>query len=60
MEQMTLWRLGETTESVVNPIWEQLDSVVKMDVEIRLSLLMAKAVSPNHKEVQNEQEDNHE
>ena len=59
MEQMTLWKLWETTESVVNPVWEQLDPVVKMDVVIRLSRLMAKAVSPNHNEGQNEQENHH-
>ena len=59
MKQMTLWELGQTTESVVNPIWEQLDPAVKMDVVIRLSRLMAKAVSPNYNELQNEQENNH-
>ena len=59
MEQMTLWELGQTTESVVNPIWEQLDPAVKMDTVTRLSRLMVKAVSPNHNKMQNEQENNH-
>ena len=59
MKQMTLWELGQTTESVVNPIWEQLDPAVKMDVVIRLSRMMAKAVNPNHNELQNEQENNY-
>ena len=59
MEQMTLWELGETTESIGSPVWEQLDPAVKMDVMTKLSRLMAKAVNPNYSEVQNEQEDNH-
>lgn len=60
MEQMTLWRLTETDESVVNPIWEQLDPAIKMDVKKRLSVLMAKTVNTNQKEIQHEQEKNHE
>jgi len=59
MEQMTLWKLWETTEPDVNSIWEQLDPVVKMDVVIRLSRMIAKAVKPNHNELQNEQENHH-
>jgi hypothetical protein len=60
MEQMTLWEEWEPTKSVVNPIWEQLDPVVKMDAVVRLSRLMAKAVSSNHNKVQSKQEHNHE
>ena len=59
MKQMTLWELGQTTESVANPIWDQLDPAVKMDVMISLSRMMAKDVSLNHNELQNEQENNH-
>ncbi len=59
MEQMTLWELLETTESALNPVWEQLDPVVKTDVTISLSRLMAKTVSQNRNEIQNEQESNH-
>ncbi len=59
MAQMTLWELLETTESVVNPIWEQLDPVVKTDLTISLSRLMARTVSQNRNEMQNEQENNH-
>ena len=57
MEQMTLWNLEQTTESVPNPIWEQLDPAVKMDVITKLSRLMAKTVST--KGTQNKQETNH-
>ena len=59
MKQMTLWELREAADPVVNPIWEQLDTVVKMDTMTRLSLLMVKTVSPNHNEVQNKQENYH-
>ena len=59
MEQMTLWELWKTTESVDNPIWEQLSPAVRMDAVTRLSRLMAQTVSPNHNEVQNEPESNH-
>ena len=59
MEQMTLWELLETTESTVNPIWEQLDPAVKTDVILNLSRLMAKTISRNRNEIQNEQENNH-
>jgi hypothetical protein len=59
MEQMTLWELQETTELVTNPIWQQLDPVVKMDMVTRLSRLMTKAVNPNRNEMQNKQENNH-
>jgi len=57
MEQMTLWNIGQTTKSVPNPIWEQLDPAVKMDVITKFSRLMAKTVST--KETQNKRENNH-
>ena len=60
MEQMTLWEQLETTKSAVNPTWEQLDPVAKMDVLTKLSRLMTKAVNPNHNIIQNEQENNNE
>ncbi len=57
MEQMTLWELGQATESLANPVWEQLDPAVRKDTVIRLSRLMARAVNIN--EMQNKQENNH-
>lgn len=59
MEQMTLWELGQAADLAANPIWEQLDPGVKKDTATKLSLLMVKAVSPNHNDVENTQEDNH-
>jgi len=59
MEQMELWELSKTSKPVVNPIWEQLDHVVKTDVTISLSRLMTKALSSNHNETQSEQENKH-
>ena len=59
MKQMTLWELGKTTDSVVNPIWEQLDKVAKSDTVTRLSLLMTKVVSPDHNAAPKEQETPH-
>ena len=57
MEQMTLWELGQTAESLANPIWEQLAPAVRKDTVVRLSRLMAKAVSIN--QMHNKQESNH-
>ncbi len=59
MEQMTLWEPEQAADLAANPIWGQLNAVVKMDAATKLSLLMAKAVSPNHNEVESKQEDNH-
>jgi hypothetical protein len=56
MKQMTLWELGKTTDSVVNPIWEQLDKVAKRDTVTRLSLLMTKAASSDHNPAPKERE----
>ncbi len=59
MEQMTLWKLGKTTDSVANPIWEQLDKVAKMDTVTRLSLVMTKAVSLDRNAAPKKQETPH-
>ena len=59
MEQMTLWEPEQAADLFANPIWEQLNTVVKMNAATKLSLLMVKAVSPNHNEVESKQEDNH-
>ena len=59
MEQMTLWEPEQAADLFANPIWEQLNTVVKMDAATKLSLLMVKAVSPNRNEVESKQEDNH-
>jgi len=59
MEQLTLWEPEQTANVAVNPIWKQLDPEVKRDATIKLSLVMVKAVNPNHNEAENAQEDNH-
>ncbi len=60
MEQMTLWELDQTTGSLANPIWEQLDPVAKMDAAIKLSLLMVKVVNPIQNQGSSEKEGDHE
>ena len=59
MEQMTLWELEKTANSVVNPIWQRLDKVAKMETVTRLSLVMTKAVSPDHNRTPKKQETPH-
>ena len=59
MKQLTLWEPEQTANLAVNPVWKQLDPGVKKDVVIKLSLVMVKAVNPNHNDVENTQEDNH-
>lgn len=59
MEQMTLWGPEQPANLAVNPIWKQLNPGVKRDAVIKLSLVIVKTVNPNHNDVKNTQEDNH-
>ena len=59
MEQMTLWEPEQPTYLAVHPVWRQLDPGAKKDAVIKLSLVMVKAVNPNHNDLENTQEDNH-
>lgn len=59
MEQLTLWEPEQTANLAVNPIWKQLGPGVKTDAVAKLSLVMVKAVNPNHDDVEKTREDNH-
>lgn len=60
MKQRTLWELDETTDALANAIWAQLDPAVKAQVLERLSVLMVKAVRPQHAPLPTEKESDHE
>jgi hypothetical protein len=59
MEQLTLWEPEQTANLAANPIWNQLGPAVKTDAVTKLSLVMVKAVNPNHDDVEKAREDNH-
>ena len=60
MKQMTLWEPDQTNKSLANLIWEQLDTVVRMDTVTKLSLLMIKVVNPIQNQGSSEKEGDHE
>jgi hypothetical protein len=59
MEQMTLWEPEQPADWAAHPVWQQLDPEVKRDAVIKLSLVIVKTVNPNHNDVKNTQEENH-
>jgi hypothetical protein len=59
MEQMTLWEPEQLGDWHGHPVWQQLDPEVKRGAVIKLSLLIVKTVNPNHNNVKNTQEENH-
>ena len=60
MKQMTLWEPDQTTASLANLVWKQLDTVVKMNTVTKLSLLMVKVVNPIQNQGSSEKEGDHE